>query len=396
MMFKWLKAGALAVMLALPWALPVSATDNGFADEKHVIVTNTTDQLFNAVDETSTTLTATPFEELTIFISGTYENINVVVLQKEVGSPGSGAFENVLTLDTATANARTIATWTNGPNTNGYRLKMTATGTGAVVAYLTNMNRTARNWFEPKYFLTQVIQFDDMFDNSWETNADSETLVSDQKYIAAGGTDNGGVIPVHVLAIREGGMQITSSTDENDMNCLGVDVLANHGTLPSDGWSSFETRISPDVLTAAAGMGFHDTICSDTGVWVTAVAGTVASSGTGDSQAIIIMTDSATNSTSWLATSAIIDVEGANALEVPMVTAVAATYVNLRVEIDNLGQAFFYVDEVLQHVEPLAVTTTVEQSPQIFVESSSAGSTSLVLNVDYWYYVRPRPNSPSS
>ena len=395
-MLKWLKAGALAVMLALPWAVPVGATDNGFADETHVIVTNTTDQLLNAAGETTSTLTAAPFETLTIFISGTYSTANVVQLQREVGSPGSGAFERVFDLDLGTANARQIQTVTNGPNTNGYRLAMTTFGTGAVVAYMTNMNRTARNWLDPKYITTQAVQFDDFFDNSWETNADSETLVSDQKYIAAGGTDNGGVIPRHVLAIREGAMDWTSSTDENDMNCLGVDVLADHGVLPSDGWSSFETRLSVDITAAAAGMGFHDTVCSDTGVWVTAVSGTVASSGAGDSQAIITFQDAATNSTSWLATSAIIDVEGANALEVPMATVATATYVVLRVEIDNLGQAFFYVDGTLQHVEPLAVTTTVEQSPQVFVESSSAGSTSLTLTLDYWYFVKPRPTAPSS
>lgn len=395
-MLKWLKAGALAVMLALPWAVPVGATDNGFADETHVIVTNTTDQLLNAAGEVTSTLTAAPFEVLTIFISGTYSTANVVELQREVGSPGSGAFERVFDLDLGTANARQIQSVTNGPNTNGYRLAMTTFGTGAVVAYMTNMNRTARNWMDPKYVFTQAVQFDDFFDNSWETNADSETLVSDQKYVATGGTDNSGVIGVHDLSNREGGVQQTSSTDENDMECFGVDVVADHAVLPSDGWSAIEIRLNVDVLTAAAGMGFHDTVCTDTGVWVTAVAGVVASSGAGDSQAIITFQDAATNSTSWLATSAIIDVEGANALEVAMATAVAGTYVRLRVELDNLGNAFFYIDGTLQHVEPLAVTTTVEQAPLAFAESSSAGSTALLMTMDYWMFVKPRPTAPST
>jgi len=88
MMFKTLRnliAGAVALLY-----IPIGV--------QAAVVTNTTDQLFNAVNETSTTLRVNPFTQISIFVSGTYAAGNTVVLQRGVGSPGSGAFEDVATV----------------------------------------------------------------------------------------------------------------------------------------------------------------------------------------------------------------------------------------------------------------------------------------------------------
>ena len=385
-MLKWIKAGALAVMLALPWAMPVGAVST--------VVTNTTDQLLNAVDETTSTLTATPFEILTVFVSGTYSTGNTVWLQQEVGSPGSGAFENVAQLDTSTANARSSLTWTNGPNTNGYRLKMTAFGTGAVVAYLTNHNPTPRNFRDGTYLDTQIVFFDDLI-AGYDDAADF-TAINDEVYIPIGGTDNSGVIALHDVSNREGGIVHTVSTDEDDVECLGVNVVADHASLVSDGWTVFETRYQVDVLTAGHGMGLTDQLCHTTNTSWTVIGTTVAAPVANSDTAGFFTNDAATETTGVMAVSSIDAVEGANAIAVNAGTSTAAVYHTYRIEVDSLGNAYWFYNGVFVHAEPLAVLTTAEIAPLVFVESSSAGSTAMVQTIDYWYYVKPRPTAAST
>ena len=72
-MLKWLKALGVAALLSIPSVVLASDQSGG----PHEIAVNTTDQLLNAADETSTVLSAVPFAELTVFVSGTYGNANV-------------------------------------------------------------------------------------------------------------------------------------------------------------------------------------------------------------------------------------------------------------------------------------------------------------------------------
>ncbi len=383
-MFKWIKALGVAVLLSLPWALPVNAT----------VVTNTTDQLLNAVGETTSSLNAAAFTELTIFVSGTYSTGNTVWLQKEVGSPGSGAWENIMQLDTSTANARTTSSFTNGPNTNAYRLAMTAYGTGDVVAYLTDHPTTPRNFRDGSYLSTQVVFFDDLI-AAYDDAADF-TAINDEMYIATGGADNGGAIGLHDVSNREGGIAQTSSTDENDVECLGVDVVANQASLVSDGWTIFETRYQVDVLTGAHGMGLTDQLCHTSNVTWTVVGTTVVAPVANSDTAGFFMNDAATATTSLMTLSSNDAVEGANALPVSVATSTAAVYHTYRIEVDSDGNAYWYYNGVFVHAEPLAVLTTAEIAPLVFVESSSAGSTAVLQTIDYFYYVKPRPTAAST
>ncbi|KKK69191.1 hypothetical protein LCGC14_2936510, partial [marine sediment metagenome] len=354
-MLKWLKAGALAVMLAMPWALPVGATDMGGVPHQ-VVSSSEADQGFDAVGEVSATFTVAPFAEITLFTSGTYSTGNTVVLQRERGSPGSGAFVNVLTLTTSTANARAIDGWTNGPNSNGYRLAMTAFGTGQVNVMATDYPRAARSWGPSDS--TGIYFFDD-FKISGVASA---TVLDANTYVITEDSGGGGqgVPAVIVVGILEGGFTHLSDAGNGEEVCVGQADPATDGSTVSDGWHVFELRVSLDVLTGLAEMGWWDVICTADTIPITITAGTVVANGGTASIAAIVMDDGATAATSWQAVSALSNTEGSGALEVTLQTAEATNYHVLRLEIDNLGNAFFFVDGVLLHVEALAVLTTSE------------------------------------
>ncbi len=387
-MLKWLKAFGVAAILSLPWALPVSASHIG----NQTVVTNTTDQLLNAVGETTSTLTADPFELMSVFVSGTYAAGNTVVLQKEVGSPGSGAFETVATVTTGTANERIEFQFTNGPNTNGYRLKMTVTGTGAVVAYLTDWPTTAVNWRDTSHYLTQVVDFDD-FENTDEEA--STTVVDVETYLST--TDGGdtGTIAAHVAAIREGGVLIVGNATDESWTCMSYIVAANFASLVSDGVMAWETRLTFTDDDGTAATGLNNVICAtNDDDWYDIASEAVTALAANADSAAWVQDAAATDVTTWQTLSAHTDVEGANALSVPGPTHTPAAYAVYRIEIDSAGNAYWYYNGVLRHAEPLAVNTTAELIP--FVAVSGNGGGTVNVNLDYWMFVRPRPTDVSS
>ncbi len=389
-MYKWIKAGAIAVMLALPWAMPVSAAH----DDSKTVVTNTTDQLLNAVDETTSSLNALPFELLSVFISGTYAAGNTVVLQREVGSPGSGAFETVATVTTAIANERIEFQWTNGPNTNAYRLKMTATGTGAVVAYMTNWPVAAINWTTGSHLTTHVVNFYDFLSNNEEGGT---TVLDAEIWLSTEATDDSGdgVIGAYVDASREGIITMVSDTEDTNPVCLSYIVLANFASLVSDGVTAFEIRVNWSDDDGWVGMGMNDDICATNDADWLNVDAEVASENTDNGDVVGWVQDAgATDVAFYQAISAIATVVGANALSVPVEAMIPASYDTLRVETDSAGNAYFYLNGVLRHAEPLAVGTAAEILPFVMHGGNGAGTT--VSSIDYFLFVNPRPTTPST
>ena len=377
-MLKFIQALALAALLYVPWSTQAA------------VVTNTTDQLFNAVDETSSTLRVAPTTQLSIFVSGTYENVNTVVLQREVGSPGSGAFQDVVTVTSGTANARVVTRWTTGPNPSSYRLKMTATGTGAVVAYLTAWPVTPVVWTTGA---TRIVQFDDFTGD----NSTSTTAINASKYVSETQSTSGGSIAVATGAIQEGGVSIVSGDDSSNLGdestCMSALTLATFGALVSDGIISFEARLRVDTIAGSVAAGLIDIACVADNVPVADIdSGTVVFNGATAGGALIWQQDEATDVDDFQAISALSNAEGANALEVPMgVALVADTYFTLRVETDTAGNAYFYVDGTLLHAEPLAVTTTDRLVPMIQANSTIPGTQVVTIVVDYWEFSVPRP-----
>ena len=104
--------------------------------------------------------------------------------------------------------------------------------------------------------------------------------------------------------------------------------------------------------------------------------------------------DEATDTDDWQAFSSLVDVEGANALEVPLgVVGVATEYDTLRVETDTAGNGYFYVNGTLLHAEALAVTPGTRLLPSIFVSETAANGGAVEIHIDYIMYVVPRPAS---
>ena len=355
------------------------------------VVTNTTDQLLNAVGEVTSTLRVSPFTTLSIFVSGTYEDVNTVVLQREVGSPGSGAFEDVVTVTSGTANARVVTRRKTGPNPSSYRLKMSATGTGAVVAYLTDYPVV------PTVYVTNsttIVHFDDFIG----VNSASTTVVNASRYVTETQSTSGGTIAANSTAVQEGAIIMLSGDDSSnagdEATCMSAVTLASMGALVSDGPISFETRLRADSINGIVAAGLIDIACVADNVPVADIdSGTVVFNGATAGGAMIWQQDEATDVDDFQAISAISNVEGANALEVPMgVAIVADTYFTLRVETDTAGNAYFYVDGTLLHAEPLAVTTTDRLVPMVQAVATIGGTSEAVtIIIDSWEFVVPRP-----
>ena len=381
-MFKTIRGYALALAAIVLLYIPVVA--------QAAVVTNTTDQLFNAVGETSDTLRVDPFTTISTFVSGTYAAGNTVVLQREVGSPGSGAFENVQTVTSGTLNARVTSLWTSGPNSESYRLNMTATGTGDVVAYLTNWAVTAVTWVTNA---DQIVFFDDFMG---DTNDGSLTVINPSLYVSQN-SDIGGpaALALVTTAIQEGGVTLVGGTTAENGLCMSMVTTASFGALVSDGTMSFEVRLRTDTLDGKMVVLLASVACvADVVPLVDIDSGVVSQVDAGsESLAGFVRQDEADDTDDWQAISAIADAEGANALEVPLGTATAVdTYVILRIEIDSAGNAYWYVAGSLVHAEPLAVTTTARLIPLIQDMETALNVGAVTMIIDYLEFVQARPS----
>ena len=383
-MRKFLKAWAGAALL---FSLLGTQT---VAHANSQVVTNTADQRFEAVGEVSTTLTAAANAELSIFLGGTYAAGNTLVLQQEVGSPGSGVFKTVLTLTSGTANARIVNRWTNGPNRNGYRLNMTATGTGEISATMTDHDIVARSL--STFFSDRETYVGPLYDDFFITGVASATVLDVNLWLTNDGTGDRGTEMV-IAALEEGGGTIIGGTTDTDGACLSSTV-AEWGGLPSDGWIVTEVRFRVDVITGFIWAGLADVACANDDVVNFVVTGNSVVSGGGvfADLAGIGLSDEATESDVWAPMTALADAEGANAQIMDMGTAVAATYVTLRTEIDTHGNSYHYVDGTLQHAEALAVASTV-RAVAWFEVGATATVAALTAIVDYIFYVSTRPTT---
>lgn len=377
------------------FALVLALASPNFASA--AVVTNTTDQLFNAVGEVSTTITVPAGTVLTTFVSGTYAVANVVRLQREKGSPGSSAWESVqrVTGETTTANARVTTAWATGKGRESYRLHMTATGTGAVVAYLTDYAVTATDYFRTSN-ADSIVFFDDFFG---ENQDGSLTAVNGALFVTTQGADSQGTVGVLTTAIQEGGLTLVSGGVEAGSEvCLSMIDEATSGALVSDGPVVFEVRHRAAQVDGLTYMTLQAQNCTangsvdvladmDSGVFVQV-------DGSNADMIGILRQDEATDTDDWQAFSSNGDTEGANALEVPLGTAtVADTYVLLRVETDTLGNGYFYVNGSLVHAEALAVATTARLIPAFTTSETAAGGGAVTVVIDYWMFVQARPTT---
>lgn len=385
-MRNFLKAVAV-LLLALS---PFSAQAASQSDTYTILVSSESSvaQVFDAVGEVSNIATFAANTELTIFVSGTYTADNRVWLQREVGSPGSGSWENTLLVTGPNANARVVTSYLTGPNRETYRLALPVDGTsGAVVAYATDKNVLAEEWVRDS---TQFVHYDELAITG--DTATSATVPDANVYLTHDGAGNAGTELVITSGIQEGGGTIISGATDTNAACIST-VLNEMAFAPTDGWGVVEVRLRADIVSGFLWVGLADIACANNdAVNFTFSTGTVtAATAFADMVGIGRDGDSATPA-DWMPLSAILDVEGSNALEVFLATAVAGRYVTLRTEIDPLGNAYFYIDGVLLAVEPLAVTPANYLVPYVEVAATS-GAAAITAILDYILFVGPRPTT---
>jgi len=387
-MLKFLKSlGVVALLSVLPLQVNAAVVDSTEADFG-----------FDAAGEVSGTLNIKSFGEVTVFINGTYSVANVVWLQREAGSPGSGAWENILqvagTGSGLAANGTAEYNWTNGPNRRGYRLAMTAAGTGDVMGQMTDRAQAAVAFKTND--VTSVYQFDDF---------NTETTAVNAAFYIAVDNDASGTIAVVTIGIQEGGITQVSGTgnDGADEACFGNIVVSSVAGLVSDGPIIFETRFRVDVLTGNVGMSLVNTECP---------AATNASRVFDvDSDAVVFLTGSyqdavtiaqqgeASANDNWIAASALADAEGndggatGTGLEYELGLAVAGTYSTLRVETSSEGDCYFYVDDNLQYAEDQCVATTARLGWLIWVNTSDDDNVLTTQIIDYIAFQHERPDT---
>jgi hypothetical protein len=270
---------------------------------------------------------------------------------------------------------------------------MTATGTGDVVAYLTNWPVTARTWVTDA---THIVHFDDFIGY----NSASTTVINASRYVSQTQTTSGGTIAAASVGIQEGALIMLSGDDSSDAGdestCVGAITLASMSALASDGIISFEVRLRSDEAGGIVGAGLIDIACVADNIPVADIdSGAVTFNGATAGGAMIWQQDEATDVDDFQAISALANVEGANALEVPMgVALVVDIYFTLRVETDTAGNAYFYVDGTLLHAEPLAVGPATRLIPMVQAGATNDGSDDVVtLIIDSWEFMVPRPDA---
>ncbi|KKL04897.1 hypothetical protein LCGC14_2611490, partial [marine sediment metagenome] len=180
------------------------------------------------------------------------------------------------------------------------------------------------------------------------------------------------------------------------MACFGAILAANQSATVGDGWMSFSARVEFSTYAGKGGIVLSDTICTANAVSLVNIGTAVDANGASDSVAAIWFDDGATSALFFHALSAIANAEGSNAVTVVgPATATAGNYAPvLRIEIDNLGNAFFFHNGQLFHAEPLAVTVGAEIGFRIEA-GNSATTTGIDATIDYIEWVTPRPTAPT-
>lgn len=348
-----------------------------------VVESTETDDVFDAVGEVSSTLfVADAGTPITVFVNGTYSGD--VFLQREQGSPGSGAWQNVVEV-TGAANATVVtATETETDNTS-WRLFMSAFTSGDVVAQLTDSPVSPRTFVGDAY----VIHEDDFFTNT--------ATIDDAFYVTAE-NDAGGTVAVVTPTIQEGAVTIITGTggDDADEVCFSLIDATDDAALVSDGWTAFETNLQASVVTGQYGMLLHDEECVNTQVSPFDVDSNAVTFDTSnqDNSVGLMHSEEADFPLAWIPVCANADAECNNEDEYDTATTIAAsTYTRLRVEVQSNGDCYFFVNNNLVYAENECVATTARLIPFIWADTTAADGGDPTVIIDQLKFVMSRPVS---
>ena len=187
--------------------------------------------------------------------------------------------------------------------------------------------------------------------------------------------DNGGTVAIATGASANGGaFTITTGGTDDDRGML-------YGAL---NWFPaknpvMEARVKVARITLCSfGVGFSDAVTEGDNVQPFSVNGTTVVDTASDGAAIVFDTD-ATTKYFWIVNS-LITTQGGSILPSTYVP-VADTYITLRVAIDALGGARYYINGVEVGYKALATTTTTALTP--YVSCINRAGAALVLTCDY-------------
>ena len=324
--------GALALAGSFWFTAPAFAA----AVPQATVVENTVAGGMDAAGEVSGTITVPAGTTLSIFWGGTYSAANRFELQEEIGSPGSGAFQKVLRLDTNTANSDDSTTYLTGPNKAAYRVFMTVAGTGDVLVKMTNASLTPNDFTDGQDAGTicTIVTTDKagLVSDGWIS---FETRVRNNE---VGANIEFGAGFVDAVCDGDSG-DIPATISAEELTVVGYTDVA---VILLDGDGTFATTFTPFAVNA--GVEQHDTDTANT----------------------------------------------AHAYDTGVVP-VDDEYDILRVEIDSSGDVFYYINGALVFAEATGVATTATLAPQVWVNSADGGATTNTMVIDYWLFTITKP-----
>ena len=251
------------------------------------------------------------------------------------------------------------------------------------MAQLTDASQVPQVFVEGASYIRHT---DDFFTNTGTINA---------AFYVTTRNDGGGTLAVVTPTIQEGAVTIVTGTggDDADEVCFSLIDVTDDGALVSDGWTVFEVRLKSNVTTAQFGALLHDEECVNTQLTPFDVDSNVVTFDTSNQANSVgfVHSEEADDVDGWTAVCANADAECNNADEYEIGTVVANTYVTLRIEVDNTGDGYWYIDGALVYAENQTVATSARLIPFVWADTTAADGGDPTINIDWIEFVMSRP-----
>ena len=350
------------------------------------------------VDDVTTTACTTGINQAVTGFGNGVSMDQVWQLEREVGSPGSGAWEVILTDVFPTANGGVAVGGVtqimnhSSPTVACYRLRMlTDAGGTAQIQLVTNRDGVTATPGRA----THMTFFDDFNGSVLQVAALGFAI----DYLSFAGDGTGSSVVGVGEVSPEGILTFTGGDDGDAEDTLEVTAgTSGYGGLVSDGLIIVEYRSSVEDITAGdwiLGLTEDVTANASEDMEYDVNTNVVTDFSTVDSSIAFAFSSDAVNPTLLQAVSTNATAIGNAADEYTLGNApVAATYQVLRIEIDTNGDAYWYVDGILMGAEPLAVATTATLMPYMAASSADDCTTACgvtKVDIDYLLWVVPRP-----
>ena len=377
-MRKFLTALGLAALLSVSFW--------GVAPNAHAEIAGAT---FTAVDTSSSTVCTTADNQtVTAFASGTYDQ--VIDLQLESGSPGSGAFQTVSGGKDIfpTANAQTTFTHTAGLLGDCFRLNVRTDDGGTLYYTVLTGRTTPTEWNSSAANLrTHYRLFDDFQGGVMPITTAGEI----NSWLTHEGADGDATVAATQIE-PEGAVEMgwgDAATDISNTSSLTFGN-ASEFALVSLGTTVFEIRAHLSQVTVGIwNLGLADTIsqtAADVVGFDTSTLTYTEGVQTDLADAAFIHMDTAATGDLWASGSLNTNTtqNGGIAFQAGA-GPTAVTYQIFRIEIDTTGDASYFLDGALFHAQTTAVATTALLTPHISVYTVDTTLGNLVIDyIDFW------------